>query len=91
MRKVLLLLPLLLAPAAQAWPYWAEVHAESFCEYRSIGLSTEKSWGASYRDLLAQYPGFHDQILAAQDDGTWAATTAAAIDEACPDAWQIGE
>ena len=79
-----------MASAAQAWPAWAEIQAQSFCEYRSIGLSTDKSFGAAYRDLIAQYSGFHDQVLDAQEDGTYGPTSAAAMKEACPGAFESG-
>ena len=49
--KRLLLLPLLMAPAAEARPLWAEQQAIKFCENRSIGIETLTAIQAANRDL----------------------------------------
>lgn len=54
--KRLLLLLLLMAPAEEAWPLWAEQQAIKFCEYRSIGIETLAAIQAANRDLRIDYP-----------------------------------
>ena len=89
MRKLLLLLPFLMAPAAQAWPLWAEQQAIKFCEYRAIGIDTITAIQAVRRDLN-EYPQLVDAVPAAEADGTYVKVTAAAIKEECPGEWQRG-
>ena len=90
MKRLLLLLPLLMAPAAQAWPLWEEQQAIKFCEYRSIGIDTVTAILAANRDLRTDYPWIGEDMQAAQDDGTFVKTTAASIKEQCPGECQRG-
>ena len=91
MKRLLLFLPLLMAPAAQAWPFWAEDQAKRFCEYRSVGVSTEKAMFAANRDQKNDYgETIGAEIQAAMDDGTYVPATIATIKLRCPGAWESG-
>ena len=90
MKRRLLVLTLVMAPAAQAWPLWAEQQAIKFCEYRSIGIDTLTAVQAANRDLRTDYPWMGEVMGQAQDDGTFVKTTAAAIKDECPGEWQKG-
>ena len=78
-----------MAPAAQAWPLWAEKQAIKFCEYRSIGIDTVTAIQAVRRDLN-EYPRLFRAVLAAEADGTYEKVTAAAIHKYCRGEWHRG-